>query len=244
MKNVSLMPLVLALTMSFVGSNLYAEDVAKPTPSPAPTATLAETAGKTAGKAGTDFLKGIGGAAAGTAAAAAGIPPLNLNLNIDTKVIKCNDGDNISTVNGDNNQIQNIRGNCDQRIGATGDVARFTLPSTVVTVNKAHQDIKLLPNVAYNFIFDGGRSSAALAAYVAPTVSGFEVVIYTTRTTARDRWTERFRFGVDGQAFTNEAIAPLRVYPDGKVQLFFPDPSNQADAVRLELNVLNRRTVV
>lgn len=241
MKNL-LMPIVLAVTMGLAGSNLYgALQESKPTPSPAPTPTLAETAGKTASKAGTDFLKGLGGTAATTAAAAAGIPPLNLNLNISTDVVNCVSGDTVTNVTGNNNQVQNvISATCNRVAGATGDVVPLMFESNKVITVAQVMDLTVMADTAYNFNFSRGTGS--IASVVKNSARGYEVVLYTTRSKASGFWVERYSFGVTGNPFGAQGIAPMRVYPNGNVQIFFPNPVNPKGAVRFEINLLNPRT--
>lgn len=248
MKNISLMPIVLALTMGLVGSNLHAGE-SKPTPSPAPTPTLAESAGEAAAKAGTDFLKGLGGTAANTAVktgmAAAGLPPLNLNtnINVNTNITNCLSGDTVNNVTGSNNQVQNVlTATCNRAGGATGDIGKFTLANNKTVAVYKVVDMPLLANTSYNFTFANG--SASFAALIKSSVSGQVVTTYTTRQKARDRWTEHHTFGLEGNPYTGAGIAPMRVYPNGRVEIFFPNPVDPNNAIRFDVNVLNLRTPV
>ncbi len=239
MKNVSLMPIVLALTMGLVGSNLYAGE-AKPKADTGLTEKVLSS--------GTGLLKDLGGTAIKTGASAAAgsvLPPLNLNLNLDInqETTNCLTGDTVNNVTGDGNTIQNVlTANCNRVGGATGDVQKFTLSNNkAVTINKI-VDMPLLANTSYNFTF--AKGSASFAALLNPSVGGLTVTTYTTRLKTRDRWAEHFTFGVEGNAYTAEGLAPMRVYPDGKVEIFFPNPLDPENAIRFDINVLNPRTPV
>jgi hypothetical protein len=240
---------LLILTLTAGIGSMFAAEEAKPRPD---TGLLgSEAVGKSAGEAVKSGIGSLFGSTAKSGAAAAvtaatGIPPLNLNLNINTDVTNCNTGDIVNNVTGSNNQVQNvITTTCNKVAGASGDVARFTLPSQKVTVTTV-QDIEIYPNIAYEFVLANGKTAsfAAVAGEPLYSASGITTPVTTyTQRTKGNRWSERFRFGVDNVIGT-EFIAPMRVYPNGKAEIFFPNPVNYNNARRLDLDLLNLRMPV